>query len=416
MKPRLGGVFLCPFNVAYLCSMHSFARQTFLENMAQTSPNPLALHVVRAEGNYLFDVDGNKYLDLIAGISVCNIGHQHPEVVRAVQSQAAEFMHVMVYGETVQTPQSHYARELIQCLPQSLNCCYFVNSGAEAIDGAMKLAKRVTGKTDFVALTDAYHGSSQGPLSLMSNEYYSQAYRPLLPSVHFINQNDIDSIEHLPWEQIAGVVVEVVQAERGDQLSTVGFLQALRKKCDDHCCLLIFDEIQTGFGRTGTLFAFEQTGVVPDVLVLGKALGGGMPMGAFVADRALMWTLSNQPILGHITTFGGHPVVAAAGSAALSVLKSENLIASVFSKEQMFRDRLKHPRIKAIHGKGLMLAVELENFDSVQLCIQKMLNKGLFSDWFLFAPHCLRLSPPLTITIAEIEEACRKIVEALQEN
>lgn len=384
--------------------------------MAQTSPNPLALHVVRAEGNYLFDVDGNKYLDLIAGISVCNIGHQHPEVVRAVQAQAAEFMHVMVYGETVQTPQSNYARELIECLPQSLNCCYFVNSGAEAIDGAMKLAKRVTGKTDFVALTDAYHGSTQGPLSLMSNEYYSQAYRPLLPSVHFINQNDIDSIEHLPWEQIAGVVVEVVQAERGDQLSTVGFLQALRKKCDDHCCLLIFDEIQTGFGRTGTLFAFEQTGVVPDVLVLGKALGGGMPMGAFVADRALMLTLSNQPILGHITTFGGHPVVAAAGSAALSVLKSENLIASVFSKEQMFRDRLKHPRIKAIHGKGLMLAVELENFDSVQLCIQKMLNKGLFSDWFLFAPHCLRLSPPLTITIAEIEEACRKIVEALQEN
>lgn len=384
--------------------------------MAQTSLNPLALHVVRAEGNYLFDVDGNKYLDLIAGISVCNIGHQHPEVVRAVQAQAAEFMHVMVYGETVQTPQSNYARELIECLPQSLNCCYFVNSGAEAIDGAMKLAKRVTGKTDFVALTDAYHGSTQGPLSLMSNEYYSQAYRPLLPSVHFINQNDIDSIEHLPWEQIAGVVVEVVQAERGDQLSNVAFLQALRKKCDDHCCLLIFDEIQTGFGRTGTLFAFEQTGVVPDVLVLGKALGGGMPMGAFVADRALMLTLSNQPILGHITTFGGHPVVAAAGSAALSVLKSENLIASVFSKEQMFRDRLKHPRIKAIHGKGLMLAVELENFDSVQLCIQKMLNKGLFSDWFLFAPHCLRLSPPLTITIAEIEEACRKIVEALQEN
>ena len=384
--------------------------------MAQTSPNPLALHVVRAEGNYLFDVDGNKYLDLIAGISVCNIGHQHPEVVRAVQAQAAEFMHVMVYGETVQTPQSNYARELIECLPQSLNCCYFVNSGAEAIDGAMKLAKRVTRKTDFVALTDAYHGSTQGPLSLMSNEYYSQAYRPLLPSVHFINQNDIDSIEHLPWEQIAGVVVEVVQAERGDQLSNVAFLQALRKKCDDHCCLLIFDEIQTGFGRTGTLFAFEQTGVVPDVLVLGKALGGGMPMGAFVADRALMLTLSNQPILGHITTFGGHPVVAAAGSAALSVLKSENLIASVFSKEQMFRDRLKHPRIKAIHGKGLMLAVELENFDSVQLCIQKMLNKGLFSDWFLFAPHCLRLSPPLTITIAEIEEACRKIVEALQEN
>ncbi|MFM6952217.1 MAG: aspartate aminotransferase family protein [Bacteroidota bacterium] len=396
--------------------MHSFARQTFLENMAQTSPNPLALHVVRAEGNYLFDVDGNKYLDLIAGISVCNIGHQHPAVVQAVQAQAAEFMHVMVYGETVQTPQSNYAKQLVYCLPENLNCCYFVNSGAEAIDGAMKLAKRVTGKTQFVALTDAYHGSTQGPLSLMSNEYYSQSYRPLLPSVHFVNQNDLSAIDHIPWSDIAGVVVEIVQAERGDQLSSSEFLQALRRKCDQHCCLLIFDEIQTGFGRTGTLFAFEQVGIVPDVLVLGKALGGGMPMGAFIADRALMSTLSNQPILGHITTFGGHPVVAAAGAAALNVLQSEDLISAVFDKEKLFRQCLKHPRILAIHGRGLMLAVELADFDSVQLCIQKMLDKGLFSDWFLFAPNCLRISPPLTISHEEIESACQRILAALEEN
>jgi acetylornithine/N-succinyldiaminopimelate aminotransferase len=395
--------------------MHAFARQTFLENMAQTSPNPLALHIVRAEGNYLYDIDGKKYLDLIAGISVCNVGHQHPKVVSAVQKQAAEFMHVMVYGETVQTPQSAYAKQLVEILPESLNCCYFVNSGAEAIDGAMKLAKRVTRKPDFMALEDAYHGSTQGPLSLMSNEYYSQAYRPLLPSVHFVKQNDTKALDEIPWGRVAGVVVELVQAERGDQITQPSFLKSLREKCDAHCCLLIFDEIQTGFGRTGSLFAFQEVGVVPDVLVLGKALGGGMPMGAFIASRTLMLSLSDQPILGHITTFGGHPVAAAAGAAALTVLQEENLVESVAQKEKGFREQLIHPKIKAIHGKGLMLAVELPDFETVQSCIHKMLNKGLFSDWFLFAPHCLRLSPPLSITQEEITTACQRIIEALEE-
>ena len=395
--------------------MHAFARQTFLENMAQTSPNPLALHVVRAEGNYLFDVDGRKYLDLIAGISVCNVGHQHPKVVAAVQKQASEFMHVMVYGETVQTPQSTYAKQLVHLLPASLDCCYFVNSGAEAIDGAMKLAKRVTHKTDFVALVDAYHGSTQGPLSLMSNDYYSQAFRPLLPSVHFVQQNDIAALANIPWDRVAGVITEVVQAERGDQWSSAEFLQSLRAYCDAHCALLIFDEIQTGFGRTGKLFAFEHAGIVPDVLVLGKALGGGMPMGAFISNRALMAQLSDQPILGHITTFGGHPVVAAAGCAALEVLLESTWIDEVTKKESIFRAGLVHPTIKAIHGKGLMLAVELADFETVQLCIQKMLNKGLFSDWFLFAPNCLRLSPPLSITETEIQWACTQILEVLEE-
>lgn len=395
--------------------MHAFARQTFLENMAQTSPNPLALHVVRAEGNYLYDVDGRQYLDLIAGISVCNVGHQHPKVVAAVQKQASEFMHVMVYGETVQTPQSTYAKQLVDLLPTPLNCCYFVNSGAEAIDGAMKLAKKVTRKTDFVALVDAYHGSTQGPLSLMSNEYYSQAFRPLLPSVHFVHQNDIAALDAIPWDRVAGVIVEVVQAERGDQWSSAEFLQALRAHCDEHCSLLIFDEIQTGFGRTGKLFAFEHTGIVPDILVLGKALGGGMPMGAFLSDRRLMAQLSDQPILGHITTFGGHPVVAAAGNAALEVLVASNWINEVSHKEFIFRQYLVHPAIKAVHGKGLMLAVEMANFETVQLCIEKMLNKGLFSDWFLFAPNCLRLSPPLSITEEEIHWACSRILEAIEE-
>ena len=390
-------------------------RKAFLQHLAQTSPNPMALHVVKAQGNYLYDDSGKAYLDLIAGISVCNVGHQHPSVVQAVVDQAQSFMHVMVYGETIQTPQNAYAASLTSHLPESLSCCYFVNSGAEAIDGAMKLAKRATGKTNFVAQTNAYHGSTQGPLSLMSNEYYSQAFRPLLPSVHFIDQNDMDAIESLPWEKIAGVVVETIQAERGGKQANVEYLQALRQKCTEHCALLIFDEIQTGMGRTGSLFSFEAYGVIPDVLVLGKALGGGMPMGAFLASRPLMNTLSNHPILGHITTFGGHPVACAAGHAAFQVLLEEKLIDTVSAKSDHFRKFLKHPKIKSVHGMGLLLAVELDSFETVNTCIQKMLQKNLFADWFLYAPHCLRICPPLTITIEEIERACLSILQILEE-
>ena len=393
--------------------MHIHPRKAFLQHLAQTSPNPMALHVVKAEGNYLFDEDGKRYLDLIAGISVCNVGHQHPSVVSAVIEQAQAYMHVMVYGETVQTPQSMYAAALASHLPESLSCCYFVNSGAEAIDGAMKLAKRVTGRTDFVAQKDAYHGSSQGPLSLMSNEYYSQAFRPLLPSVHFVDQNDIEALDLLPWNKIAGVVVETIQAERGVKLAKVEYLKALRQKCKDHCALLIFDEIQTGMGRTGSLFSFEQYDVIPDVLVLGKALGGGMPMGAFLASRPLMNTLSNNPILGHITTFGGHPVACAAGHAAFNVLLDEKLMDTVSSKSELFKELLIHPQIKQVHGMGLLLAVELDSFDIVNACIQQMLDQNLFADWFLYAPHCLRICPPLTITNQEIELACTSILQIL---
>jgi len=393
--------------------MHIHPRKAFLQYQAQTSPNPMALHVVKAEGNYLFDENGKRYLDLIAGISVCNVGHQHPSVVSAVIEQAQAFMHVMVYGETVQTPQSMYAAALASHLPESLSCCYFVNSGAEAIDGAMKLAKRVTGRTDFVAQKDAYHGSSQGPLSLMSNEYYSQAFRPLLPSVHFVDQNDIEALDLLPWNKIAGVVVETIQAERGVKLAKVEYLKALRQKCTDHCALLIFDEIQTGMGRTGSLFSFEQYDVIPDVLVLGKALGGGMPMGAFLASRPLMNTLSNNPILGHITTFGGHPVACAAGHAAFNVLLDEKLMDTVSSKSEIFKELLIHPQIKQVHGMGLLLAVELDSFDTVNACIQQMLDQNLFADWFLYAPHCLRVCPPLTITNQEIQLACTSILQIL---
>jgi len=393
--------------------MHIHPRKAFLQHQAQTSPNPMALHVVKAEGNYLFDENGKRYLDLIAGISVCNVGHQHPSVVSAVIEQAQAYMHVMVYGETVQTPQSMYAAALASHLPESLSCCYFVNSGAEAIDGAMKLAKRVTGRTDFVAQKDAYHGSSQGPLSLMSNEYYSQAFRPLLPSVHFIAQNDIEALDSLPWDKIAGVVVETIQAERGVKLANVEYLQAVRQKCTEHCALLIFDEIQTGMGRTGSLFSFEQYDVIPDVLVLGKALGGGMPMGAFLASRPIMNTLSDNPILGHITTFGGHPVACAAGHAAFNVLLEEKLMDTVSSKSELFKELLIHPKIKQVHGMGLLLAVELDSFDIVNACIQQMLDQNLFADWFLYAPHCLRICPPLTITNQEIEFACTSILQIL---
>jgi acetylornithine/succinyldiaminopimelate/putrescine aminotransferase len=330
-----------------------------------------------------------------------------------VIEQAQAFMHVMVYGETVQTPQSMYAAALASHLPESLSCCYFVNSGAEAIDGAMKLAKRVTGRTDFVAQKDAYHGSSQGPLSLMSNEYYSQAFRPLLPSVHFIGQNDIEALDSLPWDKIAGVVVETIQAERGVKLANVEYLQAVRQKCTEHCALLIFDEIQTGMGRTGSLFSFEQYDVIPDVLVLGKALGGGMPMGAFLASRPIMNTLSDNPILGHITTFGGHPVACAAGHAAFNVLLEEKLMDTVSSKSELFKQLLIHPKIKQVHGMGLLLAVELDSFDIVNACIQQMLDQNLFADWFLYAPHCLRICPPLTITNQEIELACTSILQIL---
>lgn len=394
--------------------MHIHPRQAFLQHIAQTSPSPMAIHIAKAEGNYLYDAEGNKYLDLIAGISVCNVGHQHPKIVEAIKHQVDQFMHVMVYGETIQSPQSNYAHALAQLLPDSLNCCYFVNSGSEAIDAAMKLAKRVTGKTDFLALTDAYHGSSQGPLSLMSNEYYSQAYRPLLPSVHFVKQNDTDALSQIPWNKLAAVVIELFQAERGVQKTDIAFIQALRNYCDKYCVLLIFDEIQTGFGRTGTMFAFEQTGIVPDVLVLGKALGGGLPMGAFIAKREIMHSLSYDPILGHITTFGGNPVVSAAGLAALEVLQNENLIDDVYEKECFFRKKLYHPKIKSIHGSGLLLAVEFENFETVNAVIQKMLAKGLFSDWFLYAPNCLRLSPPLSISKHEIDWACTEILQIIE--
>jgi len=393
--------------------MLSNPKAQFFQYLAQTSPEPMALEIASAKGNYLVDTQGKSYLDLIAGISVCNIGHQHPRVVRAIEAQLHQHLHVMVYGEVVQGIQSKYGQAIVEILPHSLDNVYFTNSGAEAIDAAMKLAKRVTGKFGFVAQSNAYHGSTQAPLSLMSDPYFTDPYKPLLGSVYFINQNDTDSLDYIPWNTIAGVVVELIQAEKGTTVATAEFLAALRKRCDEHCALLIFDEIQTGFGRTGAMFAFQHYNIVPDVLVLGKALGGGLPMGAMVAGKHLMQQLSYNPVLGHITTFGGHPLSAAAGNAALEVLQSEVDIEEVKRMGLLFKQLLTHPLIVSVDGVGLLLSVKLPSSEFVLKLIKLLLKQGIFTDWFLFAADRFRICPPLTISEVEVLNCCQVILAEL---
>lgn len=383
-------------------------RQLFLQHQAQTSPAPIGLEIVSASGNYMYDTDGNKYLDLIGGISVCNIGHRHPDVVAAIKKQADEYLHIMVYGELVQSPQAQYARLLSEHLPATLDCVYFTNSGTEATEGALKLARRATSRTDIVCCNNSYHGSTMGALSVMGDEYWRNAYRPLLPGVWHHKYNSPELINAIN-EHTACVIIETIQAESGVLTPDTEWLKQLRKKCTDTGTLLILDEIQCGFGRTGKLWGFEHYDVVPDILLLGKALGGGMPLGAFVASHALMQQLTDNPVLGHITTFGGHPVCCAAGMAGMKALLNEQLIDTVAEKEKLFHSLLKHPKIKAVRSKGLLIAVELESPERVIEVLQKCLGKGLFSDWFLFAPNCIRIAPPLTITSDEIRLACEII-------
>ncbi|MBL7717331.1 MAG: aspartate aminotransferase family protein [Flavipsychrobacter sp.] len=387
-------------------------RELFLRHVGQTSPSPVALSITGAKGNYLHDERGDRYLDLIGGISVCNVGHGHPEVIAAVQQQAEKYLHVMVYGELVQSPQVTYAHELVQHLPPSLDCVYFTNSGAEAVEGALKLARRVTGKTEVIACNRSYHGSTTGALALIGDEYWRNAFRPLMPGVghyEYNSQELIDAVTH----DTACVVIETVQAEAGVIEPRFEWLQALHHKCTATGTLLIFDEIQCGFGRTGAMWGFQHYGIVPDILLLGKALGGGLPLGAFVAAHELMYQLTNNPVLGHITTFGGHPLSCAAGLAAFRVLASEQLVEQVKDKEQLFHSLLKHPAIKAVRSKGLLMAIELESSEMVLATLQKCLEKKLFSDWFLFAAHCIRIAPPLTISEEEIAEACKIITSSL---
>ena len=394
----------------YFCLMNN--RQLFQLHLAQTSPAPIGLHIVKAEGNYLHDAEGNKYLDLIGGISVCNIGHSHPEVIAAVKKQADEYLHVMVYGELVQSPQVAYAHLLTQHLPASLDCVYFTNSGAEATEGAIKLARRATGRTDIIACNKSYHGNTTGALALMGDEYWRNAFRPLMPGVWHYDYNSQEMIDAINSDT-ACVVIETIQAEAGVIEAREDWLSQLREKCTTTGTLLIFDEIQCGFGRTGKLWGFEYYGVSPDVLLLGKALGGGMPLGAFISSYELMQTLTKNPVLGHITTFGGHPVCCAAGMAAMQVLLHENLAEQVAGKEQLFLSLLKHPAIKAVRSKGLLMAIQLESPDKVITTLKGCLEKELFSDWFLFASHCIRIAPPLTIANEEIEHACKTIISCL---
>lgn len=382
-----------------------------MQHVAQTSDAPLALEIVKAEGMYMWDVNGKRYLDLIAGISVCNVGHCHPAVVKAIQDQAQQYMHLLVYGEFVQSPQVAFASLLTEHLPENLNCVYFTNSGAEAVEGAMKLAKRYTGRHEIAAFNRSYHGSTQGALSILGDEYWRNAYRPLLPGIQHLEYNDFASLE-LITERTAAVIAESVQAEGGVIVPQREWLHALRGKCTAAGALLILDEIQCGFGRNGTLWAFEQFGIVPDVLLLGKALGGGMPLGAFIASRDIMWTLTNNPVLGHITTFGGHPVNCAAGRAGFQALLDQHLLPEVNAKGQLFLDHLKHPAIKSVRSLGLMMAVEFESFSVNKKVIDYCINKGVLTDWFLFAAECMRIVPPLIITPEEIKWACSIICEA----
>jgi len=389
-------------------------RQLFLQHVAQTSDAPLALEIVQAEGMYLFDNQGKSYLDLIAGIGVSSLGHRHPRVVEAVKNQLDKYLHTMVYGEFVLSPQVQLAKLLTENLPDSLGSVYFVNSGTEATEGAMKLAKRYTNRPEIVACKKAYHGSTQGAASLMWPKDFTQAYHPLLPGIRHIEYNCNTCLEQIST-QTAAVIVETVQAEWGIRPPHGDYLKKLRQRCDEFGALLILDEIQTGYGRTGSLWAFEQYGIVPDILLLAKGMGGGMPIGAFVASREIMQTLSHNPILGHITTFGGHPVSCAAALTTLQTLLENDLIAQVASKEKLFRELLKHPAIVEVRSAGLMMAVELPDFDFVRAVIKICLERGLLTDWFLFNSHSLRIAPPLIIEEKHIRFACKVILEAIEQ-
>lgn len=387
-------------------------RRLFQQHIAQTSPAPLAIHVKRASGSRMWDDEGREYIDLIAGISVCNIGHRHPAVIRAINRQLNDYLHVLVYGEMIETPQVHYARALTGQLPPSLNCVYFTNSGAEAVEGAMKLAKRATGRPEIVAFNKSYHGSTQGALSVLGDEYWRNAYRPLLPGIVHVDYNSFESLQSIT-RQTAAVIVETVQAEAGVNVPSMEWMKALRNRCNQTGALLILDEIQCGFGRCGTLWAFEQFDIVPDILLLGKALGGGMPLGAFIADRHLMRNLAIHPVLGHITTFGGHPVCCAAGQAAFNVLLEKEVVGKVAKKEALFHKLLQHDAIVALRSTGLLMAVEFSSEAAARGVIEYAIANGVLVDWFLFAPHCMRIAPPLNISSKDIRIACDVLLQAI---
>ena len=386
-------------------------RELFLRHVGQTSPAPLALEIVKADCCKLYDAAGKEYIDLIGGISVANVGHRHPKVIAAIQQQLEAYLHVMVYGEFIESPQVQYAQLLTAHLPASLNSVYFTNSGAEAVEGAMKLAKRVTNRTRIIAFKNSYHGSTQGALSIIGDEYWRNAFRPLLPDVLHLDYGSFDALKEIT-EQTACVIAETVQAEAGINVPSSEWILALRDRCSETGTLLILDEIQAGFGRTGKLWGFEHFSIVPDVLLLGKALGGGMPLGAFIADKKLMDAFTENPVLGHITTFGGHPVCCAAGMAGMKALLEEGWIETVKAKEQLFLSSLKHKKIKVVRSFGLWMAVEFDSFETCKKVIDTCIENGALTDWFLFAPNCLRISPPLIISKEQVKIANSIILQA----
>ncbi|HRH56171.1 MAG TPA: aspartate aminotransferase family protein [Chitinophagales bacterium] len=388
-------------------------RQLFLQHVAQTSNAPLALEIEKAEGVCLYDVTGKKYIDLISGIGVSALGHCHPKIVEAIQSQAAKYAHTLVYGEFVLSPQVQLAKYLTDLLPSTLSSVYFTNSGTEATEGAMKLAKRFTGRTEIISCFNSYHGSTQGALSLNGDEYFKSVYRPLLPDIRQIRYNNFEDI-NLITKKTAAIFLEPVQAEAGVIVPEAEYLKAIRKRCDETGTLLVFDEIQTGCGRTGSLFRFQTSTIIPDILLAGKAFGGGLPLAAFVSSNEIMQVLQNNPVLGHITTFGGNAVCCAAGLASLKEIEENKLYTSAEAKAQLFIQLLQHKAIQKINHCGLMMAVHLDNFDNLRKVIHECLENGLVTDWFLFANNCMRIAPPLIITEDEIHVSCVIINNALE--
>jgi putrescine aminotransferase len=389
-------------------------RQLFLDYVAQTSDFPLMLEIEKAEGVYMYDPNGKAYMDLISGIGVSNVGHRHPYVVKAIHDQLEKYLHLMVYGEFVQAPQVKLAQALVQTLPSPLRSCYLVNSGSEAVEGALKLAKRYTGKTKIISCVNAYHGSTHGSLSVCGNEDFKRAFRPLLPQIYHIQYGNLPDLEIVD-KDAAAVIIETIQGEAGVRVASAAYFQALRQKCDETGTLLIIDEIQTGFGRTGKFWAFEHMGITPDIVLCAKGMGGGMPIGAFISSHKIMGVLRNNPILGHITTFGGHPVSAAASLATLEVVNNEKLASKAEGKAEIFREKLRHPKIKEIRNKGLLMAVTFESFDVLKPVIDKAIELGVVTDWFLYCNDSMRIAPPLTITEQEIEQACNLILKAIDQ-
>jgi acetylornithine/succinyldiaminopimelate/putrescine aminotransferase len=416
--PLTGSMVAIKMRLLY-CNLYRMSRlnnrQFFLQHLAQTSPKPIGLEVERASGVYIYDTEGKSYLDMIAGFSVCNIGHSHPKVITAIEQQIKQYMHVIVYGEFIQAPQVQYAKALLSLLPENLQSIYFTNSGAEAAEGAMKLAKRVTKRTRIIAFEGAYHGSTQGALSVMGDEYFRNAYRPLLPDVMHLRYNNMEDIELID-HHVACVMVEPVQAETGVTAASAAWLKALRIKCDALCILLIFDEIQSGFGRTGTLFAFEQYGVVPDILLTGKALGAGLPLGAFISSPAMMGTLTYAPVLGHITTFGGNPVACAAGKAGLEVLLESGWMDEVKAKEKYLLDAFIHPAILNKQHKGLWMSLQFATPEITKKIAANCVSNGVITDWFLFAEDRIRIAPPLSISMDELKIVVQKINESIDQS